>query len=142
MTSTLRVNFVCMRLYFFIATQIAGVAQLMLFRWAGQLGQTGQQEGMQSVKLLMTTSHILGCRPTESFTQFSPKCLRITSSRKVCFTLHLSVCLLVTSVRKNLCVKVLCRKCLSIVCISAFVVMINTSFTGDRMTMKLKTFTG
>ena len=32
------------RLYFFIATQTAQVAQLMLFKWAEQLGQSGQQK--------------------------------------------------------------------------------------------------
>ena len=33
-----------LRLYFFIAAQVAQVAQSMLFKWAVQPGQSGQQE--------------------------------------------------------------------------------------------------
>ena len=33
-----------LRLYFFLAPQIAQVAQPVLFTWVGQLGQSGQQQ--------------------------------------------------------------------------------------------------
>ena len=37
------VKFCCVRWYFSITAQIAQIAQTILFKWAGQLGQLGQQ---------------------------------------------------------------------------------------------------